>query len=143
MDGAEGDLDDQLPNHGRRLHDLDRMVAGKGSYGICINHKFVLERGESLRVRSDQYRFEDRLRPASLQGVMAVYRVEKGTPGILVTPKGQRRNFTTKCRLDFPEASTSGPFEGLYVFERGEVVIYVAPEQVSILPDSDLPTDTN
>ncbi len=74
---------------------------------------------------------------------MAVYRVEKGTPGILVTPQGERRNFTTKRRLDFPEMNTSGPFEGLYVFERGEVVIYVAPEQVSILLDSDLPTDTN
>ena len=27
MDEAEGDLDDQLPDRGRRLHDLDRMVA--------------------------------------------------------------------------------------------------------------------
>ena len=74
---------------------------------------------------------------------MAVYRVEKGTPGILVSPKGERRNFTTKRRLDFPEEQTSGPFEGLYVFERGEVVIYIEPAQVSIRPDSDLSTDTN
>jgi len=74
---------------------------------------------------------------------MAIYRVEKGTPGILVTPKGERRNFTTKRRLDFPEEHTSGPFEGLYVFERGEFVIYVAPEQVGIRSDSDLLTDTN
>ena len=74
---------------------------------------------------------------------MAVYRVEKGTPGILVSPKGERRNFTTKRRLDFLESQTSGPFEGLYVFEKGEVVIYIAPEQVGIFSDSDLIADTN
>lgn len=66
---------------------------------------------------------------------MAIYSLEEGTPGILVNPKGKRKNFRTKQALRFPEDATSGPFEGLYIFQRDDFLLYIKPEHVQIDPD--------